>query len=296
MSTRGVRSFHPAVMLAYYVVVIIGFMLSQHPVFLAVGVGFLLVFHFLIDKGKQLKTWSTMIFTLAIFILVLTPVFNRRGNHILFYLFGNQVMLEAIIQGIMLALTLVGILLAFISLNQIISQDRFLYLFARISPQWALLSMLAVRFVPLLKKRLKGIEEIQKVRGFSVTKGSIKERGKNGMLFLQALLTGSLEQSIQSADSMSARGYGQQKRTQYQAFTMKNKDWYALAFILVTGSCMVFGWWLEDSVLSLLPVLETSQLEQREWLFIANWSLLLAFPLWLEGKEVAKWKFYLQKT
>lgn len=295
MSERGIRSFHPVVMFTYYGVIIIGFMLSQHPIFLAVGVGLLLALHLIIDRGFQLKSWAGLILILALFTLILTPVFNRRGNHILFYLFGNQVMLEAIIQGVMISLTLVGILLAFISLNQVITQDRFLYVFARISPQWALLSMLAVRFVPLLKKRLKEIEEIQKVRGFSVTKGSMKARAKNGMLFLQALLTGSLENSIQTADSMAARGYGQQKRSHYQAFTMKAKDWSALAFILLTGVCVVFGWWLEDSVLSLLPVLETSQLEQREWLFLANWSLLLAFPLWIEGKEVAKWKYYLQK-
>ncbi|WP_042222163.1 energy-coupling factor transporter transmembrane component T [Oceanobacillus manasiensis] len=295
MSLRGVRSFHPAVMLLYYVVIIIGFMLSQHPIFLMVGVGFLLCTQFLFDKGRQLKSWLGMILTLAAFILILTPIFNRRGNHILFYLFENQVMLEAVIQGIMIAFTLVGILLAFISLNQIITQDRFLYIFARISPQWALLSMLAVRFVPLLKRRLMEIEEIQKVRGFSVTKGSLKERVKNGMLFLQALLTGSLEQSIQTADSMSARGYGQQKRSHYQAFPMKKQDAYALLFILITGCLMIFGWWLEDSVLSLLPVLETTKLEQRECLFLANWALLLAFPVWAEGKEVAKWKYYLQK-
>ncbi|MFD2629901.1 energy-coupling factor transporter transmembrane component T [Oceanobacillus kapialis] len=295
MSLRGVRSLHPVVMLIYYVVIVIGFMLSQHPVFLAVGVGFLVVFHFLIDRGQQLKNWIGMLITLTVFILILTPIFNRRGNHILFYLFGNQVMLEAVMQGIILALSLLGIMLTFISLNQIITQERFLYLFARLSPQWALLSMLSVRFVPLLKKRLKEIEEVQKVRGFSITQGSMKARAKHGMLFLQTLLTGSLEQSIQTADSMSARGYGQRKRTHYQSFTMTIKDWIALVFILLTGAFMIFGWWLGDSVLSLLPVLETSQLEQREWLFLINWALLLAFPLWIEGKELAKWKYYLRK-
>ncbi|MEC5423081.1 energy-coupling factor transporter transmembrane component T [Virgibacillus sp. C22-A2] len=292
---RGIRSFHPFIVLLYYILAIAGFMLYQHPLFLATGVSLIIVYNFLLDRGTQLKKWAWMITVMSIFILVLTPLFNRRGNHILFYLFNNQVMLEALIQGVMIALTLAGILTMFITFNIVMTADKFLYLFSSVSKQWALLTMLSMRFVPLLRRKLTDMENIQEVKGLSVRKGSIRNRVKNGMLLLQMILTGALENSIQAADSMTARGYGLRRRSNYQAFYMKRQDWIAGCCLVSIASLVIYGWWLGDGVLMLLPVLESMGLIEREWFYFIIWIMLIGFPVWAEGKEVVKWKYYQRK-
>ncbi|WP_307311516.1 energy-coupling factor transporter transmembrane component T [Neobacillus driksii] len=293
---RGFQSFHPMILLLYYILTIAGIMLYQHPVYLVMGAILILIIHFMLDRGQELKKWRTMILVMGMLSLVLTPLFNQRGNHILFYLFEKQVMVEAIWQGVMIALTLVCILTLFLTFNMVITPDKFVFLFSKILPQWALLTMLSMRFFPLLRKRLIEIGDVQSVKGLSVTSGSLKQRASNGMMFLQTLLTWSLEESIQTADSMTARGYGLGKRSKYQPFYMKKRDWVAFAFLMLAGSLVLFGWWLGDGVLTLLPFLEPVWLQGREWLYFVLFFIFIGFPIWTEGKEMFKWKYLRRKA
>ncbi|SES66234.1 energy-coupling factor transport system permease protein [Oceanobacillus limi] len=292
---RGFRSFHPILLLLYYIFVITSFMLYQHPFFLLAGICLVLMINLILDGGEQLKKWMWMLIGMSSLILILTPLFNRRGNHILFYLFENQVTLESIIQGIMIAATLVGILATFLTFNLILTADKFLFLFARGFPQWAILIMISMRFVPLLIRRLKDIEQVQQLKGLSIKQGSVKRRAHNGMLFIQILLTSSLEESIQTADSIAARGYGLRKRSKYHPYTMKGTDWTVLTAMIVLFSLLVFGWWLGDGVLLLQPILESVWLSGREWFYFSIWLALIGIPMVTEGKEVLKWKYYLHK-
>lgn len=288
---RGFRSFHPFILLLYYIFAIIGIMLYQHPMFLAVSALVILCINLMLDGGEELRKWRTMIILMGFLSLILTPFFNQRGNHLLFYFFEKQVFLEAIWQGVMIALTLVCILTIFITFNLVITPDKFVFLFSKVLPQWALLVMLSMRFVPLLRKRLIEIGDVQSVKGLSVKSGSIRSRAENGMLLLQTLLTWSLEESIQTADSMTARGYGQGKRSKYQPFSMEKRDWTALVLLLLGGSFVLFGWWLGDGVLTLMPILEPVWLQGREWLYLLIFFMYIGFPIWTEGKERVKWKY-----
>jgi len=288
---RGFRWFHPIILLLYYLFAIAALMLYQHPIFLALAAILILLMNFMLDGGDELKKWRAMVLVMAVLTLVLTPFFNQRGNHLLFYLFEKQVYLEAVLQGVMISLTLVCILTLFLTFNLVITPDKFVFLFSKILPQWALLIMLSLRFVPLLRKRLIEIGDVQSVKGFPLKTGTVKSRAQNGMLFLQTLLTWSLEESIQTADSMTARGYGLGKRSKYQPFYMKNRDWLAFAFLVVSGSLVLFGWWLGDGVLTLLPILEPVWLSGREWVYGFLFFTMMGFPIWTEGKEMVKWKF-----
>lgn len=288
---RGFQSFHPIILLFYYLLAIAGLMLNQHPMFLAVAAMAILLINFMLDGGRELKKWRTMIVIMGTLTLILTPFFNQRGNHLLFYVFEKQVYLEAVWQGGMISLTLVCILTLFLTFNIVITPDKFVFLFSKILPQWALLIMLSMRFVPLLRKRLIEIGDVQSVKGMSVKMGSLRNRAQNGMLLLQTLLTWSLEESIQTADSMTARGYGLGQRSKYQPFYMKQRDWVAFAFLLVSGALVLFGWWLGDGVLTLLPVLEPVWLSGREWFYLVLFFMMIGFPIWTEGKEMVKWKY-----
>jgi energy-coupling factor transport system permease protein len=293
---RGFRSFHPIILLLYYLFAIAALMLYQHPVFLAMATVTVLLMNFMLDGGNELKKWRAMLLVMAVLTLVLTPFFNQRGNHLLFYLFEKQVYLEAVLQGVMISFTLVCILTLFLTFNIVITPDKFVFLFSKILPQWALLIMLSLRFVPLLRKRLLEISDVQSVKGVSLKAGSVKSRAQSGMLFLQTLLTWSLEESIQTADSMTARGYGLGQRSKYQPFIMKKRDWLACAFLLGSGFLVLFGWWLGDGVLTLLPILEPVWLSGREWLYWILFFTMMGFPVWTEGKEMVKWKFLRRKA
>ncbi|GAA0470680.1 energy-coupling factor transporter transmembrane component T [Alkalibacillus silvisoli] len=289
---RGIQSFHPFVLLVYYVLIIIGLMLYQHPLFLLGALFLIGTFNYILDKGRELKKWGFMIGMMSTLIILLTPIFNRRGNQILFHLFDQPIMLEAVIQGIMIASTLVGILAIFVTFNIVLTPDKLLYLFSKVLPQWALLTMLSMRFVPLLIRKVKEMMNIQQVKGLAINQGSVHKRAKNGMQIMQMLLTNALEDSIQAADSMSARGYGLQKRSNYKAFKMKSKDWLTLGYLMGFAIILLFGWAKGDGVLQLEPVLETIMFSGSEYIYFITWLFLIGFPILTEGKEVIHWKYY----
>src|SRR5690606_25388652 len=117
----------------------------------------LILLNVVLDKGKMLKSWGKFLIILPIVFMILAPLFNRRGNHILFYISQNPVTLESIIQGLMNGLTIIAIMLVFLTFNVVITADKFLFLFSIWFPQWALLAMLSLRFVPLFQRRLHEI-------------------------------------------------------------------------------------------------------------------------------------------
>lgn len=289
---RGIHTFHPFVSFFYYIGATALVMLYKHPVFLLVGAILLILFNYQLDQGKTLKRWSVMLMFFAVFFLIMTPLTNHRGTHILFYVHTNPIMLEAIIQGMILALSLFAIMVLFSTYSFVVTADRFLFLFSRWLPQWALLTMLSMRFVPLLRRRLREIETVQRGKGLTVTEGKLKARAKNGILLIQILLTWSLEEAIQTADSMAARGYGVKKRSKYTPYKLTFRDWLAIMYMTVMATVGVAGWWLGDGVLSIYPILETMSLQGREWFYLFIFMLFIGSPLIIEGREVVRWHFW----
>jgi energy-coupling factor transport system permease protein len=295
MSHRGLRGFHPLVSFLYFCFALILLTIEQHPVFLAVN-SFLLAGYFMFHEwGKRkLRSGWNLLF-LPLFFFILNPIFNHRGTHVLFYFGQNPIMLEAIIQGLIMALTLLGLLFLMRLFTYLIPSDRFLYLFSRFFPQWALLTMLSLRFVPLFTRRLSEIELVQRAKGLSPLEGKFLKRIQSLMPFVQILLSWSLEEALQTADSMVARGYGLKRRSRYHPYHIKQKD--VILFFVFTSlfAGNLFGWWLGDSVLAINPILESMQLAGREWAFLLLSAFYFGLPLIIDGGERLKWVYLMRK-
>ncbi len=110
---------------------------------------------------------------------------------------------------------------------------NFYICFSRISPKVALLTMITGEFVPLFYEKITENNTRPKTKGVQVDAGSIVERVKNGMQLLQVLLICSLEDALQTADSMQARGFGVTKRTTYIRYRMERRDWYTLSYLSI---------------------------------------------------------------
>ncbi|HEX7066274.1 MAG TPA: energy-coupling factor transporter transmembrane protein EcfT, partial [Bacillales bacterium] len=110
--------------------------------------------------------------------------------------------------------------------------------------------------------------------------------------FVQILLTWALEEALQTADSMAARGYGLSGRSRYHPYKMAPKDWGALVYLIVAGTISVVGWKLGYGKLAVYPVLEPVFLHGREWLYLFMFLGFLGFPIAVEGREKLRWLFW----
>lgn len=287
----GFRSCHPFVVFFYYLCVGFLAMYFNHPAFLLVSCLLLFGANLAHGGGKALRKWIPSLVGMSVAIIVLNPLLNSRGTHIFFYFRGKQVTLEATMYGVVMALSIVTILLMFISFNFILNGNKFLFVFSSFLPRTAFLTMLAIRFVPLLKRRLDEISDVQRIKGTTASTGTIWERAKNGMTMLQILLTWSLQESMDTADSMKARGYGTGKRNPYIPYRMNKRDkgWLvtltALFALCATGGMLGYG------KIIIYPALGTLHLYFLDWILLFCMMLMVSFPLLVEGREQLKWKF-----
>ncbi|MCS1350013.1 energy-coupling factor transporter transmembrane component T [Mechercharimyces sp. CAU 1602] len=280
----GFQALHPAITVFYYVGALSLLFLLFHPLFIVTGVTLLLAMNFLYDGGKGVWKWKGMMLITTILLIVVNVITSQRGSVILWQGERYRITGESLLYGTMMAGMIVAVIMLFISYQQVVTADKFLYLFARLLPQWAMLTMLAVRFMPLLRERLSEIEKVQRVRLGEGTPGW-KKRMQRKMKQLEVLLTWSLEEGLQSADSMRARGYGVGRRTAYVYWRWRMRDSWSL-FIL--GALMLFcywGRWQGWGVLDIYPDLERFSLIEAEWLLLMGYLLFISFPILIEAKE-----------
>lgn len=285
-------SIHPITSFSYYAGVITFSMLLFHPIFLMTSLAAITAIIVIHGEGKRLLKLLPYYVLMGGSVAVLNPLFSHRGRHILFYFMDQPITLEAILYGVTMMLSLLCILLAFVSFQQIVTTDKWMYLFSRVAPRTSLLTSMSIRFVPLFLRRLEQITTVQRMKGVSIHEGSLKKRSKDGMLLVRVLLTWSLEEALQTADSMKARGYGAAKRSSYVIYRMDQRDWYVLGFLIVLGTACVWGWMQGFGVLTIYPRLESMDFRRGEGIAFACYCAFLLTPAVLEGMERRTWKSF----
>jgi energy-coupling factor transport system permease protein len=293
--TSFVQSFarlHPLVIFSYYIGALALLMLMFHPIILSGGLAIILAIHFVQDRCRNLQRWFFFLITAGLLIAVLNPLFNHRGRTTLFELFGERITLEAVVFGVTTGLSIIGIMAVFVSYNEIMTPNKIFYLFSKFLPQVAVLLMLTLRFIPLMKRRMAEISAVQSSKGISVLTGSLKNRTKAGLLSIQALLSFSLEEAIQTADSMKARGYGQGRRSAYEYFRFTKKDAIALAYLLAMFTLGAIERFFGHGFLTIYPELETLKLSVMDTYALTAMLFYLAFPLFVELGGMIRWHIY----
>ena len=192
--------------------------------------------------------------------------------------------------GATTALSIVGVLALFVSYNEIMTPNKLFYLFSKFLPQFAVLLMLTLRFIPLMRRRLAEIGAIQASKGISVVYGSWKNRTKSGLLYVQVLLTYSLEEAIQTADSMNARGYGQGRRTSYEYFKFKKSDMIAMMYLMAVFIVTLYARFSGYGFLTIYPMMEPVHLSIMDMVTTGEFLLFLGFPLFVDIGGIIRWR------
>lgn len=288
---NGIQSIHPFVMFFYYSCVGFFAMFFNHPIFLLAGCLSLLAVNLAHDSMRALKQWAPMMIIMALLISLINPFINSRGTHIFFYFRGKQVTLEATLYGIVSSMSLIMILMLFISLNAVLNGNKLLYIFSRILPKTAFLVMLSIRFVPLLRRRLTEIQDVQRLKGMTVRQGTIRNRAKSGMSIMQILLAWSLEEAIETADSMKARGYGTGKRSPYIPYRITKMDRNWLVYLVLFFIISIVGGFLGYGKIIIYPQLGTLHLYSLDWVVLFSSLAVMLFPVIVEGREQLKWNY-----
>ena len=287
MNTNTFTKFHPLVNFLYFVLVIGFSCLFMHPVFLFVSLLSSFVFLIFLKGKKYVKPTLLYTFSLVLIMALLNPLFNHEGVTILTYLpSGNPLTFESIIYGIFASIMICNVINWFSCYNEIMTSDKFIYLFGKITPTLALILSMTLRFIPEFKRQLKEISDAQKCIGNDISTGKLTDRIKNVLSIISIMTTRALENSITTADSMKSRGYGLKKRTSYSNYKFLRRDIIAIILMLLCFLVVISGKVFNCIDFTFFPAIKYSNISYYSIFVFFIYFLLCNMPIIIELWEV----------
>lgn len=236
-------SYHPMINLLYFTAAIACTVSFQQPVFLAIS--FVCAFVYSVKLGG----WKLFFLNLALVLFAAGyalwySYYNHFGiTNLGVNFIGNQITLEALVYGFVLGLTVAAVVMWFCCIFILITADKIVYLFGRISPKLSLFLSILLRTVPRIKVRARRIEISREGIGKGVAQGTLWRRFRNLLSLLSILITWTLEDFVESTNSMKSRGYSLRGRTAFSIYRFDNRD---------RGLVIVFFWCLTLILMAVL--------------------------------------------
>ncbi|MBQ3022496.1 MAG: energy-coupling factor transporter transmembrane protein EcfT [Clostridia bacterium] len=282
------KTYHPIVNFIYFLLVIGLSMFLMHPVSLGITL-FSAIFYIAVLKGRK-AAYTSVISAIPVMLLgaVINPLFSHEGITVITYFkSGNPLTAESIYYGLAAATMLTAVIIHFASYNEVMTSDKFIYLFGRIIPSLSLVISMTLRFVPTFIARLREIRAVQRTLGVTISEGSLLKRLRSAIRILSILVTWSLENAVETADSMKSRGYGLSGRTAYSIFRFERRDLIAMLWMMSLVLVIFTGIYSGALAYTYFPVFTVGKISIG---IHAAYLLLCITPVIIEMREAIRWK------
>lgn len=291
----GFKSIHPASAFIFFVFAFIFCLMSSHPLTLAVSFVCAAIYDLKLQVKKTVSFLLRVILPLIILVTVFNGLFSHYGVTVLFTMSGgNSFTLESLTYGFVSAVRISAMLLWLDCFNEVITSDKFIFLFGRFSPRFALVISMVLRFIPLIRSQSAEIAKAEKGIGNSVSSSRFTDKVRSASRRLSILVSWTLEKGIDTSDSMRARGYGLHGRTSYNTYIFSKRDIFITVFSL---AAFVLSFFVKDKFnASYNPVIDISAPDAVSAFAVILFTAILLMPTILDLKEEKRWSTSKFKT
>lgn len=305
--------YHPVVNLIFYLLVLGTTMFQMSVGLVFISLFSAVVYYFMLKKTEGLK-YCAVVVGIIIVSAIINPLFSHKGGTLLFYLFtGNPVTLESIIYGLISAIIIGAMLLWFSTFNQVMGVERILGAIGKVLPNVSLLITMIMRFIPQYTRHQRKVSMVNKVnkRNYgekinllnrektekeNVIEACKKQKKKNGIdKIIDSIKEGSrtfsitttwaLENSIYTADSMKARGFGTGRRTNYSNYKFQKRDYLLMGWLVILWLVVVFSLEREKVYTYYYPFIQV----KNNVVVYLIYGLLCLTPVLINVKEEIRW-------
>lgn len=226
-------------------------MLAVHPVFVTLSLSGALAFS-LVARGAA-ATVRGLAWQLPLLVLVclLNPFFSASGSTLLLKVGPRSVYLESLAYGATMGALLVATVLWFEDAAAVLTQDRLLALAGRRARSVPLVASMAAQLVPQMLGRARSVRAAAR----ACTAAGPRPPAHDELLRTSTmLLSWSLEDSLERADAMRARGWESgSPRTRYRPERFRARDAVAAAGIAALLALGAAGAWAACSSWEFYP-------------------------------------------
>jgi energy-coupling factor transport system permease protein len=282
-------SYHPVLLLVYFCGVLFFCMFLTHPVPLILAFFAELCYSIRLNGGRAVRFQLLGLLPVSLAVTLLNPLLNRAGKTTLFTAFGGPITLESLAFGAVYALAFAAAVTAFSCFNRVMTSDRLMFLFGRLSPVFSLMFSLTLRFVPRYQAQARRLAEAQKGVGLDPAHGTVRERIRNGAELVSTLITWALENAVESADSMKARGFGLKGRTSFSVFVWRKRDRALLAVELASLGIVLLGLLTGKFNSEYIPAIAIAGSNGGSFPFYAACALFCFLPVLADMREIIIW-------
>lgn len=313
MKPTAFDSLHPALALVYFAVALVLAMAAPHPILLALSFAVATLYGVWLRSGRTVARSLTWQLPLLAVIVAVNPLFSSTGTTELFRIGTQAVYAEGYANAATMALLLLCVMQWFANADAVLGSDKVMGALGGILPTISLMISMIMRLIPQFVRRGHAIsnalnactaarnpsttmvsgdvfaEEAERARR---QKRHAEQNGANKparrfsairfadhLRTVTTLMGWSMENSLETADSMHCRGWGaNRKRTTFRRNRFRTYDALALgALTLLSIGAAAAAYTLMDGF-GFFPAFHGSLGNP----LVALYALALCFPFMLE--------------
>ena len=221
--TNYFAQLHPWTVCIYLVFVLVFVMLTPYNFIMAwmlimLSMDYIYVFG-IRRYGKTLKNSMIMMTFLAVF----NVIFNHQGETPFLYVNDTPLTVESLLYGIYMGMMVSAMLIWYQIFEDVLDNRKITYLVGRRFPVCALILSMVFSYYDKFVGKVDKIRQVWSSYGTEDKFGKVKHAG----MILSVLFSVMLEDSVETSMSMTSRGYGKGRRSQYKHF------WFGVGDFLV---------------------------------------------------------------
>lgn len=231
----GFEACHPAVNFIFFAAVLYGSATFRHPVFLAIA--YLCAFAYSVKRrGKRAVIFNLCLLPLILAFALYYSSYHHFGVTVLKKNFiGNNMTLESFVYGLVIGLRSATLCMWLEAMFRVVSSDKVVYLFGKVSPLLSLFLTILLRLIPRIGQEARRINLAQKGIGRGSNQGNIFQRLVNCLRIFSMLITWMISALALESDSMRSRGSLLRGRTAFSIYRFDNRD---RAFVIGLFACI----------------------------------------------------------
>lgn len=317
--------YHPVVNLIFYLLVLGTTMFQMSVGLVFISLFSAVVYYFMLKKTEGLKYCAVVVGIIIVSAIINPLFSHKGGTLLFYLFTGNPVTLESIIYGLISAIIIGAMLLWFSTFNQVMGVERILGAIGKVLPNVSLLITMIMRFIPQYTRHQRKVSMVNKVNkrnydekinllnrektekenviearkrqkkksGIEAHIGQKKKNGidkiidsiKEGSRTFSITTTWALENSIYTADSMKARGFGTGRRTNYSNYKFQKRDYLLMGWLVILWLVVVFSLEREKVYTYYYPFIQV----KNNVVVYLIYGLLCLTPVLINVKEEIRW-------
>ena len=231
----GFEACHPAVNFIFFAAVIYGAVSFKHPVFLAIA--YVCAFAYSVKHcGKRAVIFNLCLLPLILVFALYYSSYHHFGVTVLRKNFiGNSITVESFVYGLVIGLRFATLCMWLEAMFRVVSSDKVVYLFGKVSPLLSLFLTILLRLIPRIGQEARRINLAQKGIGRGGNQGNIFQRLVNCLRIFSMLITWMISALALESDSMRSRGSLLRGRTAFSIYRFDTRD---RTFVSARFSCI----------------------------------------------------------